>query len=149
QPFAFDRAAMLAGQPATFVTAGITGGPNEEAYLPSDLDGSALPPAGAPNTFVEFPGATGSYKVFHFHVDFPTPANTTFTLFASPPAAGYTELCATTRSCVPQSGTASRLDAIGDRFMYRAAYRNFGDHESIVTNYTVNSGGVAGVRWLE
>jgi len=48
QPFAFDRAKMLAGQPATFITTGITGGPTEEVYLPADLDGSNLPPAGAP-----------------------------------------------------------------------------------------------------
>src|SRR5262249_56455056 len=34
-------------------------------------------------------------------------------------------------------------------FMFRAAYRNFGDDESLVTNYTVSAGGVAGVRWIE
>src|ERR1700716_2676530 len=35
QPFAFDRAKMLAGLPATFVTTGITGGPNEDVLLPT------------------------------------------------------------------------------------------------------------------
>ena len=148
QPFAFNRAAMLAGSPATFITTGITGGSGEDLYLPSDLDGSTLPPAGAPNSFVEWPG-NGTYKVYHFHADFGTPANSTFSLFASPAAAGFTALCPTTRNCVPQSGTTSRLDAIGDRFMFRLAYRNFGDHEALVTNYTVSSGGVAGIRWIE
>jgi hypothetical protein len=33
--------------------------------------------------------------------------------------------------------------------MFRLAYRNFGDHESVVGNYTVSSGGVAGIRWFE
>jgi hypothetical protein len=33
--------------------------------------------------------------------------------------------------------------------MFRLAYRNFGDHESVVGNYTVSAGGVAGVRWFE
>ncbi len=89
QPFAFDRAKMLAGQPATFITTGITGGSAEEVYLPADLDGSNLPPAGAPASFVEFPGG-GSFRVFHFHVDFATPLNSTFTLFASPASAGFT-----------------------------------------------------------
>jgi uncharacterized repeat protein (TIGR01451 family) len=150
QPFAFDRAAMLAGTPATFVTTGITGGATEETYLPADLDGSSLPPAGAPNTFVEWPsGSPSIYKIFHFHVDFATPANSSFTLFSSVPAAPFTQLCASTRSCVPQLGTTAGLDGIADRFMFRAAYRNFGDHESLVTNYTVSSGGVAGVRWIE
>jgi hypothetical protein len=42
------------------------------------------------------------------------------------------------------------LDAIGDRLMYRLAYRNFGDHESLVVNHTVDAGaGRAGVRWYE
>ncbi|HXS01728.1 MAG TPA: hypothetical protein VN724_14215, partial [Pyrinomonadaceae bacterium] len=148
QPFAFDRSKMLNGQPATFITPGITGGPLEEVYLPADLDGSTLPPAGAPATFVEWPGP-GDYKTFHFHVDFATPGNSTFTQFANPAAAGFTSLCPTTRSCVPQSGTTSRLDGIGDRLMFRLAYRNFGTHESVVGNYTVSSGSVAGVRWFE
>src|SRR6266568_3454438 len=148
QPFAFDRAKMLAGLPATFITTGITGGSSEDAYLPTDLDGSILPPAGAPVSFVEFP-STGAYRVFHFHVDFATPANSTFTLFSSPAAAGFSLLCPTTRSCVPQLGTTNKVDGIGDRLMFRLAYRNFGDHEAVVGNYTVSSSGVAGVRWFE
>jgi hypothetical protein len=147
QPFAFDRAAMLAGNPATFVSTGITVGPSEDAYLPADLDGSTPPPAGAPNTFVTFP-STGVYHVYHFHADFATPANSTFTLFSSPAAAPFTLLCPTTRACVPEPN-GSALDAIADRLMFRLAYRNFGDHESVVGNYTVGSGGVAGVRWFE
>src|SRR5438094_2444291 len=148
QPFAFDRAKMLLGLPATFVSTGVTGGSNEDVYLPSDLDGVILPPVGAPASFVEFP-STGAYRVFHFHVDFAIPANSTFTLFSSPAAAGFSLLCATTRSCVPQLGTTTRVDGIGDRLMFRLAYRNFGDHEALVGNYTVSSGGVAGVRWFE
>ncbi len=65
QPFAFDRAKMLAGLPATFISTGITGGPGEETYLPADLDGSILPAAGAPATFVEWPG-TGAYQRLPF-----------------------------------------------------------------------------------
>src|SRR6266545_3269338 len=99
QPFAFDRARMLAGQPATFITTGITGGSNEETYLPADLD-----------------------------------------------AAGFS----LRTSGVPQLGTSSVLDPIGDRLMFRAATRFFPDgHESVVGNYTVQSGGVAAVRWFE
>jgi hypothetical protein len=148
QPFAFDRAAMLAGSPATFVSTGITGGPAEDAYLPADLDGSTPPPANADGVFVEFP-STNAYRVFHFHPDFLVPANTTFTLFGSPAAAGFTLLCPFTRSCVPQLGSPDGLDAIADRLMFRLSYRNFGDHESAVGNFTVSSNGVAGVRWFE
>src|SRR5207302_9637534 len=60
-------------------------------------------------------------------------------------------LCPTSRACVPQSGVTSSnyLDGIGDRLMFRLAYRNFGNHESVVGTYSVSSGGVAGVRWFE
>src|SRR5256885_3552905 len=145
QPFAFDRTRMLAGLPATFITTGITGGSTEEVYLPADLDGLILPLPGAPASFVEFPGG-GSFRVFHFHVDFVTPLNSTFTLFGSPASAGFT-----VRSTgVPQLGTSATLDPIGDRLMFRVATRFFADgHESAVGNFTVNSGGVASPRWFE
>ncbi|MET0230229.1 MAG: hypothetical protein ABW186_04785, partial [Rhodanobacteraceae bacterium] len=117
QAFAFDRNAMLAGQPATFVTPGITGGSGEAYFLPADLDGSNLPPNGAPNPFVEFPGS-GTYKTFHFHADFATPGNSTFTQFGAPAAAGFTQLCPGTRACVPAQG-GTNIDGIGDRLMFR------------------------------
>ena len=150
QPFAFDRSAMLNGTPATFISPVAPLGDTIAPFLPADLDGSTLPPAGAPNTFVEFPD-TGDYTTYHFHVDFGTPANSTFTTFANPPAAGFTSLCPGTRACVPQLGVvaANKLDGIGDRLMFRLAYRNFGDHESVVGSFTVSSSGVGAIRWFE
>src|SRR6185295_17859929 len=150
QAFAFDRSRMLAGLSASFLTPGITGGPSEDSFLPADLDGYSLPPAGAPNSFVEMP-FSGNYRTWHFHVDFATPANSTFTLFANPAAAGFTAICPGTRACVPQLGGtgANALDAIGDRLMYRLAYRNIGGVESLVGNHTVSATAVAGIRWFE
>ena len=149
QAFAFDRAKMLTGVAATFVTPGITGGASEPSFLPSDLDGTILPAAGVGNPFVSFPGS-GTYKVRLFHADFVTPANTTFTLIGSPAAAGFTQLCPSTRACVPQLAPQASLDGIGDRLMFRLAYRKFADgHEAVVGNYSVSAGGVAGVRWFE
>ena len=118
------------------------------ADLPADLDGSTLPPAGAPEPFVEFPGG-GDLQIYHFHVDFATPANSTFTHFATPAAGGVHRALPDTRACVPQAGRRPRSTRIGDRLMFRLAYRNFGDHEALVGNYTVSSGGVAGIRWFE
>ncbi len=150
QPFAFDRAKMLAGLPATFVAPVGPLGSSVAPFLPADLDGSTLPPAGAPNTYVGWPSA-GHYTVYHFHVDFAVPSNSTFTTFATPTAAPFTALCSGNRNCVPQLGASSsnKLDAIADRLMHRLAYRNFGTHESVVSNYTVKSHRVAGVRWFE
>jgi hypothetical protein len=153
QPFVFDRAKMLVGQPASFISpVGPLGG-SVDPFLPADLDGPTLPPNGAPATFVGFPGQAinPNYTTYHFHADFTTPGNSTFTTFATPAAAGFTALCPSTRACVPQSGvtSSSYLDGIGDRLMFRLAYRNFGNHESVVGNYTVSANGVAGVRWFE
>ncbi|HET6546576.1 MAG TPA: hypothetical protein VFG55_07520, partial [Rhodanobacteraceae bacterium] len=146
QPFVFERAAMLAGLPATFISFPELGS-SHPPILPADLDGSTLPPVGAPNPFLETPDNT--YPIYAFHADFATPANSTFTLLGSPAAAGYTQACTGGRSCVPQLGTSTGLDGIADRLMFRLAYRNFGDHESLVGNFTVSSGGVSGVRWFE
>ncbi len=150
QPFAFNRAAILAGNPATFTTTSKPLGSSVWPILPANLDGFALPPAGAPNTFLGFPGGN-QYTAYHFHVDFVTPSNSSFTIFANPAAAGFTQLCPSTLSCVPQAGVTSSdgLDGIGDRLMFRLAYRNFGDHESLVGNFTVKANGVAAIRWFE
>ena len=149
QVFAFDRAAMLAGGVAAFVTPGLTpGGSANEALLPADLDGSTLPTGPCP--FVEFPdgGNGNTYRTWLFHPDFVTPANSTFVQRTSPAAAPYTALCPGTRACVPQPA-GTNVDGIGDRLMHRLPYRIIGGVERVIGNYTVSSGGVAGIRWFE
>ena len=60
-------------------------------------------------------------------------------------------MCGYSETCIPQPGTTSKLDALADRLMYRLQYRNFGDHESLVVNHTVDVDGAdhAGIRWYE
>jgi hypothetical protein len=154
QAFAFNRAAMIAGGAATFVTSGLIGAPanNGDPLLPADIDGSTLPAAGTPCPFVEFPDTTGNnagtYRTWLFHADFVTPASSTFTQRTSPAAAGFSFACTGGRTCVPQpAGTA--LDGIGDRLMHRLPYRIIGGVERVVGNFTVSSGGVTGIRWFE
>ena len=150
QPFALDRAAMLAGDPnATFVTTrqpDVFNGAND-GMLPADLDGTMPPPTGAPEPFL-MSGESSTWHVWRFHVDWASPASSTFTLGGNLTPAGYTELCKTTVACVPQPNGQS-LDGIGDRGMFRLAYRSFGDREALVGNQSVSSGGVAGIRWYE
>ena len=147
QAVAFDKAAMIAGAPAAFVAMPIQS-PAVGFMMPADIDGATLPAVGAPETFMTFPSG-GSYGVYHFHVDFVTPANSTYTLFASPPAAGFTQLCAGTRSCVPNLSGAGAMDGLGDRLMFRLAYRIIGGVERVVGNHSVNALGNAGIRWFE
>jgi len=60
-------------------------------------------------------------------------------------------LCNGSRNCVPQPGTAVGLDTGSGKSMFRLAYRNFGNHESLVTNQSVDVDGNdhAGIRWYE
>ena len=149
-PFAFDRAAMLAGTPsATYVayTGSNVFNGSSDAMLPADLDGSTPPPAGAPEPFL-MSGENSMWRVWRFHSDFANPPSSTFTLGGNLTPAAYTELCPATRACI-QEPNGDFLDGIGDRGMFRLAYRNFGDHESLVGNQTVSSNGVAGIRWYE
>jgi hypothetical protein len=149
QPFVFDRTKMLAGQSATYVTTGLLPSSSNQ-IMPADADGSTPPPAGAPNPFLASGTASSTWTLFRFHADFTTPANSTFTSAGSLSAAAFTALCPATSSCVPQAGTSVKLDGLADREMFRSAYRNFGDHEALVGNMSVNAGaGVAGVRWWE
>lgn len=146
---AWDRAAMLAGAAATQQCVQLSsafGG-----LLPSDLDGATPPPAGSPNYFVNF--GTNSLNVWKFHVDWATPANTTLTGPSNIPVAAFTPAC-NGGACIPQPATRGRLDSLADRLMYRLAYRNLGDHESLVVNHSVmvRAGlrrSVSGIRWYE
>ncbi len=161
--YAFNRDQMVAGLPSadSVYFDLFARDPNLGGMLPSDLDGYSPPPAGSPNFFIEAddgagPGATDILQIFKFHVDWTNRLNSTFTgptvVNLSNIGLGFdSNMCGGSRSCIPQPGTAVGLDAISDRLMYRLAYRNFGDHESLVFNHTVDTNGAnhAGIRWYE
>jgi len=121
------------------------------SLLPSDVDGPTPPPTGSPNYVMHIDPESGTLNIWKFHVDFATPANSTFTgPISIPGTAPFQGPCIDIRECIPQPGTTQKLDALGDRLMYRLAYRNFGDHESIVATHTVVAGtGNTGIRWYE
>jgi hypothetical protein len=144
---AFERAKMLAGQPASMQCFDLP----DAGLLPSDLDGSTAPPAGAPAYVLGF--GANALNMWRFHVDWATPSSSTLTPVAPIQVAAFEPACGDGRRCVPQP-SGSTLDSLGDRLMNRLAYRNFGTHESLVTNHSVRvaSDGpdeVVGVRWYE
>ena len=149
---AYDRASMLAGNPATqqcFQLSTSYGG-----VLPADLDGATAPPAGAPNYMVA--KLSTSLAFWKFHVDWANSANTTLSAPVQIPVAAFNAACSG-GTCIPQAGTTQKLDSLADRLMFRLAYRNFGSgDERMVVNHSVqvntsnkrNSGNAA-VRWYE
>jgi uncharacterized membrane protein len=157
---AFERDQMLAGLPARQVY--FNGGTNLGGMLPTDADGLAQPPAGAPNIFTQFDddgagGPADQLELWAFHVDWTTPANSTFTNLANLATAPFDfEICPAVRGqCMDQPNTSVKLEGLNDRLMHRQEYRNFGTHQAMVLNHTVDatgsttSDGIAGIRWYE
>ncbi|HAE58716.1 MAG TPA: hypothetical protein DCG54_04195, partial [Anaerolineae bacterium] len=162
----FERDTMLQGLASRMIYIDIGGTTLDYGgMLPTDLDGSAIPPVGTPNYFMEWDDSTwlsdptDTLRVWEFDVDWANTANTTFGANASfdpnllvPTADVNPELTCSGRSCIPQPGTSQGLDAIADRLMHRLVYRDFGTHQSIVGNHTVNAaaaGSLAGIHWFE
>ncbi len=169
--YALNRAQALAGDPNPTIIAFLAP-PNPlyvvgDGLLPSDLDGMTLPPAGSPNFFVGSQDDNASYgapsdalNLWKFHADFNMPQNSSFTLTNTLPTQPFNSImsatCTSSRLCIPQPGTSNKIDHLGyrQRPLFRFAYRNFGDHESLVTNQSVNAGNgpngvVSGIRWWE
>ena len=168
--YALDRAQALVGNPNPTIVSFLA--PPAPPYvvgdglLPSDLDGMTPPPVGSPNYFVGSEDNNGPYgapadalSLWKFHYDPMIPANSSFMLTNTLPTTPFNSilgLCGGTRNCIPQPGTAVRLDHQGyrQRPLFRLAYRNFGTHESLVTNQSVSAGigpngEVSGIRWWE
>jgi hypothetical protein len=143
---AFDRASMLVGHAATQQCFSV--GTNFGGLLPADLDGARLPPAGSPNYILSLGATANTLAFWKLHVDWTNTANTTLTGPTTLTTAAYAEAC-NAATCIPQSGTTQQLDSLADRLMYRLAYRNFGDHEALVTNHSITAGSTVGVRWYE
>ncbi len=160
---AFDRTAMLTGSTATqecFDNVALFGA------VPSDWDGVSAPPPGSRNYFVTY--GSNLLNIWSLHADFTNPANANLNGPIALPVQPFTPACKEVEpgpikkgnpedapGCVPQAGVAMKLDEISDRMMYRAAYRNFGDHEALVATHTVarviekKKANGAALRWYE
>ena len=145
---AFERDKMLVGA----VAKGICVLTNQffVGQLPSDLDGSTTPPPNSPNYFVGlYTYNPGNLAMFRF---VPNYVNTGATSVTGPffiPTSAFNLPCGNGGECVPQLGTTQLLDSLGDRAMYRLAYRNFGTHESLLLNHSVGVNSTVGIRWYE
>ena len=150
-----DRAKMLRGEPATEQCVIL----NNVGFLNNaDIDGTSLPPAGAPNIMMAAGGVqlrkqfeSDRIDIWQFTVNWANPAATRVTAQQPIAVAPYHYLCDGQLShCVPQPGTESRLDAQGDKIMSRLVYRKIGRQESVVAVHSVNTtAGGGGVRWYE
>jgi hypothetical protein len=163
--YAIDRAAMIAGNPNPTTISFFVDRTNPEnvgdGLLPMDVDGDTWPADSTRHYYFgsmddggPYGAAQDAITVWEFIVDFATPANSSFTLTNTIPMSPYDtflSICSG-RNCIPQPDTGAALDHQGyrQRPLHRAAYRNFGTHESIVTNQSVEADpGISGIRWWE
>ncbi len=166
--YAIRRSDLVTGNPAPTVISflvppGATPYNIGDGLLPTDLDGVILPPAGSPNYFLGTMDNGGPYgapqdaiTIWEFRADFAVPANSTFILDHTVSMTAVIDTifpCSpTSRNCIPQPDTANKVDILSyrQRPLHRAAYRNFGTHQSIVTNQSVEAAAsMAGIRWWE
>jgi uncharacterized repeat protein (TIGR01451 family) len=175
--FVFDRTSMLVGAAAGFMKSTISAltpsaGVRNTRILPADLDGPA-PAAGTPNYFVrpvdgqqDTANPTDRVEVFEAVTNWGVPSFTFTLVDTLTPAPFQVMLCnrngAGNRDCIPQPGTANTIDALSNRPMMQAKFRNFGGDFRIVFNQTIDVSGsinallgftpadeVAGIRWYD
>ena len=166
--YAINRQQLVAGNPNTQIVGFQLNKPEYlvgDGLLPADLDGPLHPPAGSPEYIVgSMDDDAGDHapfdalNMFHLNVDWSNPAAATFSFVKHVPIAQFDTVypCGPdARDCLPQPGItnpAQFLDILSyrQRPLWRLQYRNFGTHESLVTNQAVEARpGIAGVRWWE
>jgi len=168
--FALDRASMINGTGApnpTAVAFSITPANLGDSYslVPATFRVGLAPTAGTPEYLlaIDSPATGGvtltAVHVWRFHVDFVTPANSTFGLGAGHTknaditVNGFTDAFTTTTQLVPQPVTTSMLDTLGDNIMTTVVYHNLAGVESLWAAHTVNNNaggtGPMAIRWYQ
>lgn len=141
---AFERDQMLIGASARQICAQTSN--SYGSLLPSDLEGSALPPAGSPNYLLSI--TSSSLLSWRFAVNWSAGTGSLTGPSTVAGVAAFSRACSG-GTCIPQPGTTQKLDSLADRLMYRLSYRNFGTREALLVNHSVASNSVSGIRWYE
>ena len=164
--FALDRASMLAGGPthAIAFTVPLAGVGDSYSFVAATFRTGDPPPAGRDEFVlaIDSPASGGvTLTQVHgrfFHVDFVNPANSTFGVGpnhlpnAEITVNGFVDAFTSTTNLVPQQGTTTKLDTLGDKIMTPVVYQNRAGTESlwadgtVILNYPT---GPTAVRWYQ
>ncbi len=162
--YAFDKTAMLNGAATTTIQRFRLRSSQYNKFLslaPVNISGNN-PPSSSEGLFMYFHDDNrtasltdaDSLGIIKLSPDFNNSSNTSFEYLQQIPVAPFkSSVCNGSRNCV-SSGAGAGYDEISDRIMQRIQYRNFGTHESIVLNHTVDANyplndPKAGIRWYE
>ena len=172
--YALDRNKVLAGDPTARSVSFFLDGNDPavlplvgDGLLPADMDGKTkpkqfakIPIVGTQDDGAGYGATFDALNIWELdvHWNAGAAANATLEFTTQLPTAPFDSIfpCGpSSRDCLPQPGItnpAQYLDILSyrQRPTWRLAYRNFGGHEALVTNQSVEaSPGVAGVRWYE
>jgi hypothetical protein len=156
--FAINRPQMLSGQSMVDVQRieipGIDG--SFPTLTPVDWNGTLAPSTEDIQVVRVNDDAWGNgnsddvVELWNINVDWADASNTTSELLQIVTEPFDADPCDGGQTCINQMGSTQELDAIATIVMNKVVYRNFGSHESIVLNFTVNPGNdVSGIRWME
>ena len=116
--------------------------------LAVDIDGNTEPPNGSPSYYFAIDeGFNDFMRIWETSIDWDTPANSTCGIGANDPSSSLALTSFPQTYGIDQPGTTENLDPLGSQLMFRAPYRNFDDHESVVLSHTAFN--PAGKRWYE
>src|SRR5881392_2079718 len=167
--FALDRASMIAGGPANAIgfTVPLAGVGDSYSFVAANFRTGDPPPTGRDEMVlaIDSPGSGGvtltQVHARFFHVDFVTPANSTFGVLpnhtpnAEITVDGFTDAFDVSLNTllVPQLGTAQKLDTLGDKIMTPVVYHNLNGTESLWADHTIyataGGSGPMAVRWYQ
>ncbi len=163
--FVLDRNAMLAGdvnaQMINLTIPNLATGSGTQtggfhSVMPAHAD-FTLPPSNKKMTLFYYQddawtGVTqDEIKIWEVTVDWATQSNSTVTEIQTLPVTPFDSQFNSSWNDIEQPGTSQRLDGIPGAFMYRAQYTEWGTHNTVMLNHTVDVDGTdhAGIRWYE
>ncbi|MEJ2682858.1 MAG: fibronectin type III domain-containing protein [Candidatus Sulfobium sp.] len=119
--------------------------------IPGNLLGSSqasLPPTGTPNYFVSESITGYTFEVRKFTAGANCGAGGTL---GDPTIVSQTSYYRPDSNIVPQSGTTTKLDSLGDRLMQKVQYRRVGDTESLWVVHSVQTSSASTVmpQWAQ
>ncbi|MBE5316038.1 MAG: hypothetical protein H4O13_11640 [Xanthomonadales bacterium] len=166
--YAFERAAMLQGQPARFVRVTVPNlaGFNFQLSTPAHLVGDTPPPANAPGIIMRHRDdeahnagtnnpSNDFLELWQLSMDWApaTPTGTLTPVHQIPVAEFNSRINGLTAFNAFPQPSGQRLDPLREPIMNVLMYRNFGTYESIVGNHTTNTltdPQIRGaIRWFE
>jgi hypothetical protein len=166
--YALNRSTLTAGTGSSAIAFTVLPATLGAAYslLPATFR-FGNPPAGQAEYFAAIDSPSDSatvlnqVHVWRFHADFVVPASSTFGTLPLHAAIGnitvanFTDAMngsggTLTTLIIPQTGTAQKLDSLGDKLMANLYYQRLSSGaESLYAVHTVNNSGPTGIRWYQ